>query len=87
MLNIHNKTPENRFKANLINSIGITGQSSHEPPRITSLISSSKKKNEFQFCEIPYEPHPYASAKELSIFEFIGSLGVTRIDPKNFIED
>jgi len=40
-----------------------------------------------KFCEIPYEPHPNASAKELSIFEFIGSLGVNRIDPKNFIED
>jgi len=83
-MSICTKTPENKFHASLINSIGIAGQSSHEPPRISSLLNS-KTKN--KFCEIPYEPHPYASAKELSILEFIGSLGVTRIDPKNFIED
>jgi len=40
-----------------------------------------------KFCEIPYEPHPNASIQELSIFDFIESLGVTRIDIKTYVED
>ena len=43
--------------------------------------------NDLKFCEIPYEPHHNASAKELRIFDLIASLGVKRIDTKTYVED
>lgn len=71
-----------------MNSLSVAGQSSHAAPQISSLVKKPcNQSNGLKFCEIPYEPHPNASAKELGIFDLIQSLGVTRIDTKTYVED